>query len=146
MNTSQNNSFQGKRRVGRILAFQFLFAYSFSEKSFEELFNIDWIDEQYDKESFSYARFLIAGTIEHLDEIDGFIISNLKNWEFSRISNIDKAILRFSIFSLLYEEKLSAKVIINEAIEIIKIFGDKDSYKFINGLLDAVKKNKGISK
>ena len=97
---------------------------------------------EYSDESLEYASFLLKGTIENLCEIDDIIKSKLRNWDFNRISNIDKAILRFSIFSMLFENDLPEKVIINEAVEIVKNFGSEDSYKFVNGILDAVKRSK----
>ncbi len=138
----KNKSYREKRRDGRILAFQALFAYDYDKKPVEEILNFNWQDNEYSQESISYAYFLIKGTIENLSTIDTLIKSKLKNWDFNRISNIDKAILRFSIFSMLFEKDLPEKVIINEAVEIVKNFGSEDSYKFVNGILDAVKQFK----
>ena len=142
MNTKSNKSYIQKRREGRIIAFQTLFAYNFNSKTLDELFKWDWLIKKYSNESLEYAKFLIKGTIENLNIIDKKIKSKLKNWDFSRISNIDKAILRFSIFSMFFETDLPEKVIINEAVEIVKNFGTEDSYKFINGILDALKRSK----
>ncbi len=136
------NEFIHHRRDGRILAFQAIFSYDFNSRPVEELLKFDWLESPYSNESVEYAAFLIRGTLENLEKIDETIRSKLINWDFSRISNIDKAILRFSIFSMLFENDLPEKVIINEAIEIVKQFGSDDSYKFVNGILDAVKKSK----
>ena len=142
MNTKSNKSYIQKRREGRIIAFQTLFAFDFNNKTLDELFEWDWLIKKYSDESLQYAKFLIKGTIENLNTIDKKIKSKLKNWDFNRISNIDKAILRFSIFSMFFETDLPEKVIINEAVEIVKNFGTDDSYKFINGILDALKRSK----
>ncbi len=141
-NINNDKSYKQKRRDGRIIAFQTLFAYDFNHKALDELLKWDWLEEKYPKESIEYAKFLIKGTIENIDFIDKKIKSKLKNWDFSRISNIDKAILRFSIFSMFFESELPEKVIINEAVEIVKNFGTEESYKFINGILDALKRSK----
>ena len=139
MNINQKNNFFKERREGIVIAFQNIFSFGFGEKKIEELLNLDWILEQVSKRSLEYAKYLVVGTISNIKEIDDIIKSKLKNWDIDRISQVDKAILRFSIFSLLHEKDLDAKVTINEAIEIAKIFGTEDSYKFINGILDAVK-------
>src|SRR4030043_2472990 len=99
-NINSDKSYKQKRREGRIIAFQTLFAYDFNQKALEELLKWEWVEEKFPKESIEYAKFLIKGTIENIDFIDKKIKSKLKNWDFSRISNIDKAILRFSIFSM----------------------------------------------
>ncbi|MCK4796874.1 MAG: transcription antitermination factor NusB [Spirochaetes bacterium] len=142
MNTKTKRDYINHRKEGRIIAFQTLFSYDFNQKSIEDLLKFQWLENEFSKEAIQYADFLIKGTIENLDVIDKKIKSKLKNWDFERISNIDKAILRFSIFSMLFEEELSEKIIINEAVEIVKDFGTKDSYKFVNGILDAVKRFK----
>ena len=69
------------------------------------------------------------------------IISRLKGWDFSRVSMVDKAILRLAIYEMMYED-LEDLIIINEAVEIIKQFGEEESYKFVNGILDAISKRK----
>lgn len=141
-NINNDKSYKQKRREGRIIAFQTLFAYDFNHKIPEDLLKWDWLEEKYPAESKEYAQFLVKGTIENIDFIDNKIKSKLKNWDFDRISNIDKAILRFSIFSMFFEIELPEKVIINEAVEIVKNFGTEESYKFINGILDALKRSK----
>jgi len=142
----KKNKFLLHRREGRIVAFQSLFAYDFSKKPIDDLLKFDWLDASYSNESLEYAKFLIKGTIENIELIDSNIKSRLRNWDFERISIIDKSILRFSIYSLIFEKKLSKNIIINEAIEIVKLYGTQDSYKFVNGILDAIKKSEEQSK
>ena len=134
-----------QKREGRIIAFQALFTYDFNQKSIDDLIKFEWLEKKYSDKSIQYACFLTKGTIENLNIIDETIKSKLKNWDFSRISCIDKAILRFSIFSMFFETELPEKIIINEAIDIVKKFGTKDSYKFVNGILDAVKRSEKSS-
>jgi transcription antitermination protein NusB len=138
MNTNKN-SFQYKRE-GRVIAFQVLFSLDVNQTSLEDLLKFGWLEDEYSKSSLDYAKFLIEGTIKNISEVDNTIKSKLRNWDFDRLSSIDKAILRFSVFSLLNEKDLPEKIIINEAIEIVKQFGTEESYKFINGILDAVKR------
>ena len=142
MNEIQHDYSIKHRREGRIIAFQSIFSLGFENKSLDDLLSFDWIDEEYSEESFEYAKFLISGTLNNLEEIDTLIKNKLVNWGFDRISLVDKSILRFATFSLLYEKGVPEKVIINEAIEIVKKIGTEESYKFVNGILDAIKKFK----
>ena len=131
-----------ERKKGRIIAFKALFAYDFSKEDIESLLDFSWTEENISDIAMGYARFLIEGTIKNIDKIDSIIKEKSKNWDFCRISYVDRAILRFSIFSLLFEKDLDYKIAIDEAIEIAKVFGTDDSYRFVNGILDAVKKDK----
>lgn len=133
--------FINERRKGRIIAFKVLFSYDFNNKDIEFLSDFSWVEEELSDISIWYAKFLIEGTIKNLKQIDSLIKEKSRNWDFHRISYIDRAILRFSIFSILFEKDLDDKIVIDEAIEIAKIFGTEDSYRFVNGILDAIKKD-----
>ncbi len=88
-----------------------------------------------------FARILISGTINHLSEIDSLIKKHLTGrWEFERVNKVSVAILRMSVFALLYQKDTSASIIIDEAIGISKEFGTDDSFKFINAVLDTIRK------
>jgi transcription antitermination protein NusB len=139
---SINKTVYKYKREGRIIAFQALFAYDFHEIPIDDIIKFDWLEKELDETALEYAKFLISGTIENIKTIDDIIKSKLRNWDFERISSIDKAILRFSIFSIMHEKELPEKIIINEAIEIVKEFGSDESYKFVNGILDAIRKSK----
>ena len=88
----------------------------------------------------SCSDFLIEQVQLHRDEIDGEIVRFLKKWSLSQLNIVDKNILRIAIaeFNYTYEDKADRKVIINEAVELAKIYGGENSYRFINGILSAV--------
>jgi N utilization substance protein B len=88
----------------------------------------------------AFANRLFEGTVEHLPEIDSCIASYADNWNLKRMAVIDRNILRLGVFELLYLDGVPPKVCINEAIELAKRFGDLESGKFINGILDAIHK------
>ena len=67
-------------------------------------------------------------------------MTQLEHWDLGRLSYVDRAILRFSTFSLFFQDDVPDTVVINEAIDIAKIFGSDDSYRFVNGVLDALYK------
>lgn len=89
----------------------------------------------------AFASALFEGTLRHRQEIDALISGHADNWELSRMAVIDRNILRLGAFELLHSEGVPPKVCINEAIELAKRFGDTESGKFINGILDAIYKS-----
>ena len=137
----------GARRIARILALQAIYSHDLARggSSIEELLNFSWIDkEKLDRlkeESLSFARLIISGTIENLEEIDENIKKQVENWDFSRINHVDLSILRISVYCLLFQKDIPPSVTIDEAIDISKDFGTDKSYRFINGVLDGMRIN-----
>lgn len=135
------------RRKARILAFQALYAWDASSMGFDELLSFSWLGEDSlassDEELKTFAGLIVSGTIENIEAVDAAIKRHLEHWAFERLKRVDLAILRVSIYSLLYQKDIPAQITIDEAIEIAKEFGAEDSYRFINGVLDAVWKERG---
>jgi N utilization substance protein B len=138
------------RRKGRILAFQALYAWDASHLTLAELLDFSWIEEEklerLGEDGIAFPRLIIAGTIEHIEQIDAAIKGSVNNWDFDRLNRVDLAILRISAYSLLYQRDLHPSIVIDEAIDISKEFGSDESYKFVNAVLDSIrKKNEGSS-
>jgi N utilization substance protein B len=74
--------------------------------------------------------------------IDKAIITQLEHWDLKRLSYVDRAILRFSTFSLFFQDDVPDTVVINEAVDLAKQFGTDESYRFVNGVLDGIRKDK----
>ena len=85
-----------------------------------------------------FADPLIRGTVEHRDECDEVIKKHAKNWDLHRIATVDRNVMRLAIYEMLYREDIPPVVSINEAVELAKRFGDKDSRAFVNGILDRI--------
>jgi len=137
------------RRKGRIIAFQALYAWDVSKIPVEELLEFDWVEktkrEKLGEEGIIFPRLLITGALEHIDEIDRKIRENLNNWDFNRLNRVDLAILRMSVYSLLYQKDMHPSIIIDEAVDICKEYGSDESFRFVNAILDSIrKKNEGI--
>lgn len=134
----------GSRRKARVLALQALYSWDFTSKSSGELGSFEWLDEErrakYEDDTLMFARLIIQGTLENIEEIDTKIEEQLEHWDFSRLARVDLAILRFSIYGLLYQSEIPASVTIDEAIDLAKQYGSGESYRFINGVLDGVRK------
>ncbi len=88
-----------------------------------------------------FALSLYDGVMENLPKIDEAIIKHLKDWDFERLGSIERATLRLAGYEILFGD-LDSAVVINEAVEITKAFGTEQSPKFINGVLDAISKDK----
>ena len=128
------------RRKGRILAFQALYSYDVGEMPEEQLLKLEWNDES-DGDSQDFARLLIGGTIKHIDDIDANIKKHLTGkWEIERINKVSLAILRLSVYSLMYQTDTHPSIVIDEAIDIAKEYGADDSFRFINAVLDNIRK------
>jgi N utilization substance protein B len=142
------------RRKGRILAFQALYFWdtlsaSFkseenSRASIEELSGFEWIEEEkrnkLDEGMCTFSRILIAGTVGNIRSIDNIIKNHLENWDILRVNRVDLAILRISVYSLMFQKEIAPSIVIDEAIGISREFGGDDSYRFINGVLDSIRK------
>lgn len=92
-----------------------------------------------------FARTLVMGTLEKLVKIDKVISSYATNWQLDRMAKVDRNILRLGTFELLFVADIPDKVSINEAVEMAKKFGDQESSKFVNGVLDKISKEEGKS-
>ena len=91
----------------------------------------------------SYANALVQSVLEHKDEIDRKIESSAEHWRMARMALVDRNILRLGVCEILFNKEIPLKVAINEAIELAKLFGDADSSKFVNGILDKIAKDSG---
>lgn len=142
------------RRKGRILAFQALYSWDVTKSSIEDLLTFSWLEKGNEevkpsetaKEENTFASLIIAGTIEHIDEIDALIENHLaENWSKDRINKVALAILRTSIYEMKFQNGAQPGIIIDEAVNIAKDYGADDSYKFINAVLDKIGKNEDKS-
>ena len=93
-----------------------------------------------DDEVAIFARLLITGTVENITRIDKMIQKHLKNWDIKRLNRVDLALLRMSVYTLMFQNDIPHTIIIDEAIGISKEFGADDSYRFVNGVLDGIQK------
>lgn len=134
------------RHLGRELALSTLYALDFNGELKSGIGPVDFptlSDEerdQLDPETILFARYLIAGTLDHLEEIDGWITRFSINRPLDKIDIIDRNILRMSVFSLLYVKDIHTNVVITEAVRLSQEYSREVNYKFINGMLDSMRK------
>jgi transcription antitermination protein NusB len=121
------------------------------EKALQALFQIDMSDINpkeaiehalEDVPSDPYLEKLVFGVLEHQEEIDQLITAQLEKWSLERLANVDRSVLRIAIFEMKYcSEEVPVNVILDEAIEIAKLYGDDQSSRFINGVLANIKQH-----
>lgn len=97
------------------------------------------------EEAFTYARELVQGTLDHLDEVNRLIREQADNWRLERMPAVDRNILRLAVYELLYEEGIPRLVVVDEAIELAKKFSTDQSGRFVNGLLDGLLKRDEVA-
>ena len=131
-----------KRTFARECALKILYRIEISRESADSSLSDFWSKtaESMDKESHDFAEALVKGICGNLVAIDGIISKYTDNWNISRMAVVDKNIIRMSAYEMLYRDDIPPNVSINEAIELAKKYGDVDSGKFVNGILDKIKK------
>jgi N utilization substance protein B len=129
----------GKRRKAREAVVQFHFWRDLQHGEAPEQIGDFWDFCPATPRVRDFAQPLIEGMIKHLPEIDDRIRKYCENYEFRRISAVDRNVLRLAIYEMLYRDDIPPVVSINEAIELAKTFGGGDSGRFLNGILDRVK-------
>lgn len=86
-----------------------------------------------------FVENLVKGTMDNREKIDAIVSSCARDWSIDRMAGVDRNIARMAVYELKFqEEKLTANIVINEAVELAKKYGTDDSGRFINGLLSAV--------
>ena len=97
-------------------------------------------EEQLDAPLREFANLLVRGALERQEEIDALLTSHTQNWRLERMTVIDRMVLRLAVYEMLDQPDTPSKVIINEAIELARAYSGEEAVGFVNGVLDAVRK------
>ena len=133
----------GSRRKARECALQMLFAADVSGTRADELVRTYWTelgDADVEEAAREFATRLATGTLSHLQELDERIKLRAEHWRISRMAVVDRNILRLAVYEFLHEPT-PRTVAINEALEIARRFSTYEATQFINGILDAIKRD-----
>lgn len=130
----------GIRRESRELALQMLYALDANPAAGVRETLQTFREEQTDVSSKvrEFAEGLVQGVQEHREVIDGAIKDRSTNWSLNRMPRVDLNVMRLAAYELMFRQDIPKKVSINEAIEIARKFGDKESPSFVNGILDEI--------
>lgn len=128
-----------RRTQGRECALQILYQYELNPKPLEEHFASFWEQNpEITQEIRDFSELLVRGTLKHVNEINEIVTKYARNWEMNRMAVVDRNILRFATYELVFCEDIPPNVTINEAVNIAKKFSQEDSGKFVNGVLDQI--------
>ena len=133
----------GSRRKARECALQMLFAADVAGTRGDQLARTFWselADNELEPGSQEFATRLALGTLAHLEEVDEKIRSRAEHWRISRMALVDRNLLRLAVYEFLYEPTPRTVTII-EALEIARRFSSYEATQFINGILDAIKRD-----
>ncbi|GAA0135669.1 transcription antitermination factor NusB [Paenibacillus sp. YSY-4.3] len=134
-----------KRRLAREIAIQSMYQMEMNEVGAEEAVSMLIAEAAGENESMvelsdvektkAFVLELVNGTWEHKTAIDEMLAGYLKNWQVSRLSKVDRQVLRLAVYEMVFRNDVPGKVAVNEAIELAKHFGVEESGKFVNGVL-----------
>ena len=127
------------RRKARELAVQCLCSYEVNPGELEERLADFWKANKSGATVRDFATSLIRGALQEKGQVDALISEQAFNWDISRITLVDRNILRMAVYELAFRADIPRIVSINEAVDIAKRFGTAESGKFVNGILDNVK-------
>jgi transcription antitermination protein NusB len=133
----------GSRRKARECALQMLFAADVAGTRGDELARTFWselADGDLDPQAREFATKLAIGALAHLTEVDERIRSRAEHWRIARMALVDRNVLRLAVYEFLHEPT-PRTVTINEALEIARRFSSYEATQFINGILDAIKRD-----
>jgi N utilization substance protein B len=133
----------GSRRKARECALQMLFAADVAGTRPDELARNFWselADGELDEEGREFATRLALGALAHLEEVDDRIKSRAEHWRIDRMATVDRNVLRLAVYEFLHEPT-PRTVAINEALEVARRFSTYEATQFINGILDAIKRD-----
>ncbi len=133
----------GTRRRAREFALQVLYQIDVTHREVDKALKLFWDNFVSDEEARDFCERLVRGVVEHRDEINRLIESQAEHWKMSRMTRIDRNILRLAVYEFLYCEDIPPKVTMNEAVDIGKKFGTEESGAFINGILDGISQHLG---
>jgi N utilization substance protein B len=130
----------GRRTKARECAFQILYQWEISGEPISRVMELFWQVRSGTPAMRAMAERLAAGTRGQVGDLDKAIAEAAANWRLDRIAPVDRTILRLGAYELAAEPQTPAAVVLDEAVELAKRFGEADSPAFVNGVLDAVRR------
>lgn len=135
-----------KRTQSREYALKILYQAELTRRKIHLAAEKFWSEfESIDEHVQSFSNRITNGIEENLEKIDSKISEHATNWQLKRMAVIDRNVLRIGTFELIYASDIPPKVTINEAVELAKKYGDLESSKFVNGILDKIHKLDAVS-
>ena len=137
-----------RRHRAREAALQILYQWDVGradvDRAVETFFDLQWADAKPPEDALrAFSASLAVETVRRLEEIDALIAASAENWRPERMAVIDRLILRMAVCEFVRDTDTPPAVVINEALELARTFSTEDAVKFINGMLDGIRKKIG---
>ncbi|MFH1239206.1 MAG: transcription antitermination factor NusB [bacterium] len=132
----------GSRRQAREFALQILYQMDIAKSPLPEALETFWQNNPSLEDTRDFAKKLVKGTLHNLAKIDELLAKYTENWDIQRMASIDRNILRSSTYEILFCLDVPVNVVINEAVELAKKFSTAESGKFVNGVLDKLRRER----
>jgi transcription antitermination protein NusB len=129
----------GDRRRAREYALQLLFQLDLSPSTLDAAVEAFWSDKKVSDTVRAFAEEIVRGTMDRREALDEVLASMTLNWRITRMAVVDRNVLRMALYEFLFQPDTPRVVVIDEAIEVAKKFGNDESGPFINGVLDAIR-------
>ena len=133
------------RHRAREAAVQMLYQWEVGRSSMPDVMQTFWLHDQPASASLAddhraFAQALATGVVDTVGNLDPVIVEAAEHWRIERMNVMDRLILRLAVYEFLHESATPSKVILNEALELARTFSDEVSVKFVNGILDAIRR------
>ena len=132
------NRLKRNRSKSRSLALQTLFEIDLTKHHIDDVLGHLMVESDLDENHLKFAREIVCGVLDKKKQIDSLIAECATEREVGDLSSLDRSVLRMGILELLDFSDTPPKVVVNEAVELAKIYGSDNSYKFVNGVLGSV--------
>lgn len=129
------------RQESRDYALKFLFQTDFNEEELEQAWADFWVGKRAGRRVKVFARELVDGVLDHLEDIDLSLQDVSDNWQLHRMAALDRNIMRMAVYEMTFRSDIPPVVSIHEAIRLANEYGAPESGKFVNGILDRMLKN-----
>jgi N utilization substance protein B len=134
------------RHRARESALQILYQWEVGRIPIDEVLESFWVEGPPESVALSeplreFAAALVRGVAAQKDQLDPVIAESAQHWRLERMNVLDRLILRLSVYEFLYQPETPAKVVINEALELARTFSGDESVRFVNGMLDGIRKS-----
>lgn len=134
----------GTRSEARLIAVQTMYRFEISRAPLDQLLDYSWIGARRRRAmapaTLEFASLLVAGCMENLAAVDREIAGHLEHWDIERVARVDLSVLRVGTYCLLYQRDIPAEVTIDESVTAARQFGGEQSYRFVNGVLDGIRR------
>lgn len=135
----QKKNFNGRRQT-REWIIQFLFQLDFNPEPIDIALQDFWEEKELNEREKTYALEIIKGVVQRKDELDDRLSQYAKRWDSERMGAVDRTVMRVALFEMLHRDDVPPVVSINEAVHFAKDFSSFQSGRFVNGVLDRIRR------